>query len=62
MDVMKIVVEHADHGPGSALTDQVINAVRTEIELRIDVDVIAPDTLPKTEFKANRVQDERNKS
>ena len=62
MDVMKIVVEHADHGPGSALTNQVVTAVRTEIELRVDVDVVAPDTLPKTEFKAKRVQDERNKS
>ena len=39
-----------------------MTAVRTEIELRVDVDVVAPDTLPKTEFKAKRVQDERNKS
>lgn len=62
MDVMKIMVEHTDHGPGSALADQVAGAVRTEIEVRADVDVVAPDTLPKTEFKAKRVRDERNKN
>ncbi|MFP6774101.1 MAG: hypothetical protein VCE74_17465 [Alphaproteobacteria bacterium] len=59
MDVMKVVVEHADHEPGSALAAQVAEALRTEIELRSDVDVVAPGTLPKTEFKAKRVTDQR---
>ncbi len=61
MDVMKVVVEHADHGPASALTEQVAAAVRLEIEVRADIEVVAPDTLPKTEFKAKRVTDERGK-
>ncbi|MBT4687817.1 MAG: AMP-binding protein [Rhodospirillaceae bacterium] len=61
MDVMKVIVEHPEHGPASALVEQVAAAVRVEIEVRVDVEVIAPDTLPKTEFKAKRVMDERVK-
>ena len=61
MDIMKIVVEHPDHGPASKLADQVATAIRGETELRADVEVVAPNTLPKTEFKAKRVTDERAK-
>ena len=60
MDVMKVVVEHPDHGPGSELAERTAAAIRREIELRVDVEVVAPDTLPKTEFKAKRVTDERS--
>lgn len=59
MDVMKVVVEHPDHGPDSKLAETVAAAVRGEIELRADIEVVAPGTLPKTEFKAMRVTDER---
>jgi phenylacetate-CoA ligase len=62
MDVMKVVAEHPDHGPASALTEQIAAAIRSEIELRVDVEVVAPNSLPKTEFKANRVTDQRAKS
>ncbi len=62
MDVMKIVVEHADHGQESPLVEEVMTALRGEIEVRSDVEVVAPGTLPKTQFKAKRVTDERNKS
>ena len=61
MDVMKIVVEHADHGQESPLVEEVMTALRGEIEVRSDVEVVAPGTLPKTQFKAKRVTDERNK-
>ena len=61
MDVMKVVVEHADHGQESPLVERVMAALRAEIEVRSDVEVVAPGTLPKTEFKAKRVTDERNK-
>ena len=65
MDVMAVVVEHPDHGPASAsasaLTEQIAGAIRSEIELRVDVNVVAPDSLPKTEFKAKRVIDQRAK-
>jgi len=39
-----------------------MTALRVEIEVRSDVEVVAPGTLPKTQFKAKRVTDERNKS
>jgi phenylacetate-CoA ligase len=71
MDVMKVVVEHSDHGDhadhtdhgaGSKLAEDVAAALRTEIEVRADIEVVAPGTLPKTEFKAKRVTDERVKT
>jgi phenylacetate-CoA ligase len=37
----------------------VADAFRARLELRPSVKVVAPGTLPKTEFKAKRVRDER---
>ena len=39
----------------------VAGAIRAEIEVRADIEIVAPDTLPKTEFKAKRIRDERDK-
>jgi phenylacetate-CoA ligase len=61
MDVVKVVVEHPEHKDAAALIDQVVAAIRVETEVRVDVDVVAHNTLPKTEFKAKRVVDERVK-
>jgi len=61
MDVMKVVVEHPDYGPKSSIVEQVASALRIEIEVRSDVEVVAPGTLKKTEFKAKRVTDKRKK-
>ena len=38
-----------------------ISTTRARIEVRCEVEIIAPDTLPKTEFKAKRIFDNRNK-
>ena len=35
--------------------------IRSRCEVRVGVEVLAPGTLPKTEFKAKRVRDEREK-
>jgi hypothetical protein len=35
--------------------------LRARCEVRVGVDVLAPGTLPKTEFKAKRVRDLRAK-
>jgi hypothetical protein len=35
--------------------------VRTRCEIQAGVEVLAPGTLPKTEFKAKRIRDERRK-
>ena len=53
---MSIRVEHEGD-----VTAAVQHAVRTACEITADVDVLSPGTLPKTEFKANRVRDERKK-
>jgi phenylacetate-CoA ligase len=55
LDVMTARVEHADR----AVAEQVAREIRTRCEVRCDVEVLAPGTLPKTEFKARRVRDTR---
>jgi phenylacetate-CoA ligase len=59
LDVMTVRVEHPAHASSSAVTAEIAAELRTRCELRADVDVLRPDTLPKTEFKAKRVRDER---
>jgi len=59
LDIMQLRVEHPDHRDGQALAEQLAAEIRTRCEVRADVEILAPDTLPKTEFKAKRVRDER---
>jgi len=61
LDVMCLRVEHVDHGNAETVASRLIAEVRARYEVRVDVQVLAPDTLPKTEFKANRVRDQRLK-
>lgn len=58
LDIMTIVCEHASYAD-SAVAARVAEEVRTRCEVRVDVIVNPPDTLPKTEFKAKRVRDGR---
>jgi len=62
IDTMTIKVEHPGHDAPEPVIAAVQNAVTSRIEVRVDVDVLAPDTYPKTEFKAKRVFDKREKS
>ena len=55
LDIMTARVEHDDQAAG----ELVINEIRSRCEIRADVEVLVPGTLPKTEFKAKRVRDER---
>ena len=55
LDVMTVRVEHPDR----SIAERVAKEVRTRCEVRCDVDVLAPGTLPKTEFKARRIRDTR---
>lgn len=57
LDVMTVVVEHTDPSVAGAVEA----LIRTRCEVRCDVQVVAPDTLPKSEMKAKRVHDERRK-
>ena len=58
---MTILVEHADYQKSAAVVAAVQNAISSRIELRVGVEVLPPDTLPKTEFKAKRIKDRRKK-
>jgi phenylacetate-CoA ligase len=62
IDTMTIKVEHPEYASPDAVVAAVQNAVTSRIEVRVDVDVLAPDTFEKTEFKAKRITDTRDKS
>ena len=55
LDIMTARVEHDDTGVAAAVE----NEIRSRCEIRAEVEVLTPGTLPKTEFKAKRVRDER---
>ncbi len=61
LDVMAVRVEHPQHGNSDHIATAVARAVRSQCEIRVEVEVLAPDTLSKTEFKANRVRDQRSR-
>jgi phenylacetate-coenzyme A ligase PaaK-like adenylate-forming protein len=48
-------VEH----PSGSIGAQVAREIQVRCEIRCDVEVLAPGTLPKTEFKARRIRDTR---
>ena len=56
LDIMTARIEHTD--PQAA--ERVARAIQTRCELRCDVELLTPGTLPKTEFKAKRVRDTRS--
>jgi phenylacetate-CoA ligase len=60
LDVMTVRCEHPDHISGApALSRRLEEEVRSRCEVRVSAEVLAPGTLPKTEFKAQRVKDRR---
>jgi phenylacetate-CoA ligase len=61
LDTMLVRMEHARHGAPDGIAGAVAEEVRSRCEIRVDVEVLAPGTLPKTEFKAKRVKDQRGK-
>lgn len=61
LDVMTLRVEHPSHEIPTALADKLARDVRTRCEVRASVEVLRPGTLPKTESKAKRVRDLREK-
>jgi phenylacetate-CoA ligase len=61
LDVMTVRLEHGDFLQPKALSAAVAAEIRTRCEVRVDVEVLRPGTLPKTEFKAARVKDRRTK-
>ncbi len=62
LDIMTVRIEHPDHAAPEALRRRLEADLHARCELRIDAEVLAPGTLPKTEFKAKRVRDLRRKA
>jgi phenylacetate-CoA ligase len=58
LDVMMVRVEHPARAEIAAA---VADEIRTRCEVRAEVEVLTPGTLPRTEFKAARVKDRREK-
>ena len=61
LDVMTVRVEHADFQDADRWSRLIAGEIRSRCEVRVDVEVLRPGTLPKTEFKAARVKDWRQK-
>jgi phenylacetate-CoA ligase len=60
LDIMTVRCEHADHADsGAALRQRLEEEIRSRCEVRVAAEILAPGTLPKTEFKAQRVKDSR---
>jgi phenylacetate-CoA ligase len=63
LDIMTVRCEHADHANGGAdLRRRLEDEIRSRCEVRVAAEILAPGTLPKTEFKAKRVIDQRRKA
>jgi phenylacetate-CoA ligase len=63
LDIMTVRCEHADHANGGAdLRRRLEDEIRSRCEVRVAAEILAPGTLPKTEFKAKRVIDRRRKA
>ena len=56
LDIMTARIEHVDD-----VSEQLINEIKTRCEVTVAVEILAPNTLPKTEFKAKRIRDKRVK-
>ena len=62
LDTMTVRCEHYDHqSDGPALRRRLEDEIRTRCEVKVAAEILAPGTLPKTEFKAQRVKDRRKK-
>ena len=57
LDIMTLRVEH-EHD----VSAEVANAIKTQCEVTVAVEVLSPNTLDKTEFKAKRITDNRKKT
>ncbi|HEY2590577.1 MAG TPA: hypothetical protein VGI35_03210, partial [Steroidobacteraceae bacterium] len=62
LDLMTVRIEHVEHAAPQAIAERLAHEIRSRCEIRAEVEVLAPGSLPKTEFKAHRVRDRRDKS
>jgi phenylacetate-CoA ligase len=65
LDELELVVEAGravPEGDYETVARKLVEDFRARLELRPTVKVLPPDTLPKTEFKAKRVRDERTEA
>ena len=60
-EVFRLVVEPRPGVAATSLPERIAAEVRDRFDLRADVELVAPGSLPKTEFKAKRVRDLRNR-
>lgn len=62
LDIMTVRCEHTEHATmGTALSRHLEQEIPARCEVRVSAEVLAPGTLPKTEFKAQHVKDKRRK-
>ncbi|MDQ6792915.1 MAG: AMP-binding protein [Candidatus Dormibacteraeota bacterium] len=58
-EVLRLLVEPRGDASAGGLADRIAVEFRVRFDLRADIEVVPPGSLPKTEFKAKRVRDLR---
>lgn len=58
-DRFQLLIEVAPGADAAAITARIVDEARVRFDLRPDIEVVPFGSLPKTEFKARRVRDER---
>jgi len=58
-EVLRLLVEPRGDASAGGLADRIAVEFRVRFDLRADMEVVPPGSLPKTEFKAKRVRDLR---
>jgi phenylacetate-CoA ligase len=61
LDIMTLHVEHANFSNDPTISSRIVNEMLTQCEVRVGVKVSLPGTLPKTEFKAAHIRDQRTR-
>jgi phenylacetate-CoA ligase len=59
VEAFRLLVEQRAGAEAAGMAQRIAAEVRSRFDLRAEVEVVQPGSLPKTEFKAKRVLDRR---
>jgi phenylacetate-CoA ligase len=59
LDVLTVRIEHPGYAQPASMVERLANEIRSRCEIRAGIEVLAPGSLPRTQFKARRVRDTR---
>ena len=59
LEEFRVMIEFAEGRNGEEVTGTITEDLRQRLEIRIEVEVVAPGTLPRSEYKSKRFIDRR---